>query len=171
MNRKAVLAIALLALGAVSCKRYNVVERPTAPMGHFSRITIGKFSYTEYMEQLKGTERYAKYLPVAAAANDSVRKGVIADLSGWQGAAKGPVLEMTAVMDDFATGSGATRALAVFGLVPSGMGQGKIAYGVTLRSNNTVVASYDVTIPITGGSKGAYEAMSNAIASFIDDNR
>jgi len=98
---------------------YVVLDRPHGSLGRFSKVVVGEFNTQAFLNSLKGTKRYEPYLPVTKQSNDTVR-GEVADLlQGWKGKAGGPVLSMSAVLDDFATGSGAARALSHFGMFGS----------------------------------------------------
>ena len=156
---------------------YVVVDRPQGGLGRFGKIMIGDFNTVAFMNSLKGTKRYEPYLPVTKESNETIRGRVSESLKGWQGKVGGPTLVMTAVLDDFATGSGAARVMSHFGMFGSvgggaarQMGNGTIQYTVSLKSGATLVASYQVKVEITGGSEGAFKVVAADIKKFIDDN-
>ena len=166
------LSVVLLA----GCKKvYVIVDEPTAPLARFGKVVIGKFNITDFLESIESAERRDKYSPVAKEANVEVIKTLEEELKNWQGTAGGPSLVLSAVMDDFATGSGAMRALSHFGVFGGPhhsntmLGQGLIEYTVTLKSGSSTVATYKVGVKITGKSLSAYRLEARNIAKFLFD--
>jgi len=163
--------LAMAAVLAAGCGHYEVIDRPTVPLARFGSISMGRFTTDEFLASLRGSERYEKYLPVTAEANRAVYMAIRDRLERVPVTAGGPRLVLSANLTDFATGSGAARAMAFVGLVPGGAGEGVIDYHITLSSEGQLVASYNVRRKITGGASGAYEAEGADIVSFLLDNQ
>ncbi|MGH7441051.1 MAG: hypothetical protein ACREKE_00100 [bacterium] len=164
--------LALLGLLATACApRYQAVDSPSTPLSQFGHISLGHFTTSDFLDSIKGTPRYEKYLLPTADANSAVYEAVKSRLNKVRLTQGGPRLLLSADMENFSTGSGATRALAMFGLVPSGVGQGIVEYQVDLTSKGQRVATYTVRRPIKGGAKGAYDALGSDIVQFLVDHQ
>lgn len=163
--------LALAGLLAAGCAPYNVIDAPTAPLSSFGSVSMGRFTTDEFLNSLKGSPRYEKYLPVTAEANRAVYMGIRTRLQNLPFTGSGPRLVLSANLENFSTGAGAARALSFIGIVPEGAGDGIIEYHVTLSSAGRLIASYDVRRKITGGSEGAYEAEAADIVRFLKDKQ
>ena len=169
--------LALLALLVAGCvaKVYTIIDEPRSPLKRFGGVTVGSFSTKDFLDSIENTERREKYKPVTAEANDSVADEVEDLVKGWVGTPGGPKLILTAVLDDYATGSGAMRAMSHFGMfggnhgASNQLGAGVIEYTVTLKSGTTLVATYQVRVRITGRAAGAYKLTGRNIARFLED--
>ena len=163
--------IVLGVLAAGCTPRYETIDRPVVPLAGFGSVVMGRFSTAQFLDSLRGTARYAKYLPVTEDANRAVWFAVRDRLHGVPVTPGGPRLVVSADLVYFATGSGAARALAWVGLLPQETGDGLIEYRVHLDSQGVRVATYEVRCRITGGSAGAYQAVGEDIVRFLTDHQ
>ncbi len=159
-------AAAALLAGCAGAPR--APQPPALSLGGFGRVVVDPFSDQGFLNSLKGTPRYAPYVPAANHADAAVRWSAQSRLVGFQGSPGGPALFLDATLVRFATGSGATRALAWFNLVPQGVGDGVIAYRVTLHTaDGHLVAAYTVRRAIDLGAEEAYRRTGYDIAAFV----
>lgn len=172
------LTVLVLALsGCKSRKVYTIIDEPNAPLGRFGAVSVGKFNTKEFLASIESDERRDKYAPVTQEMNDAVMAALRGELAAWEGTKGGPPLVVSAVLDDYATGSGALRGMSRFGMFGNSgghspalqLGQGVIDYTVTLMSGSTTVATYRVAVRITGASAGAYKVTGRNIAKFLFD--
>lgn len=157
-------------LSAGCAPRYQVVDSPVAPLGRFGGVVLGRFSTRGFLISLKGTSRYAPYLPVTEKANYEVYEAVQSRLGEVPFTPGAPRLVLSATLVDFMTGSGVARALQAFDLVPEGAGDGRIVYHIVLSAAGRRVASYNVHQLIRGGAEGAYQAEGANIVRFLMDH-
>jgi len=141
---------------------YTVSQAPPMHLGTFGSIALGTVSGAG-----DGTTVEASYLAGAADANEEMTKALTARLPAVATTPGGPPLVLSADLVRFARSAAFMNKWLVHNTyygVPQNYGNGHIRYRVSLTSNGTVIAQYEVMKAAT-----AFDAEADMIVKFLND--
>jgi hypothetical protein len=160
----AVLAATISACAGTPKTTYTVSQAPSMHIGTFGSIALGTVSGAG-----DGTTTEASYLAGAADANAEMTKALTARLPSVATTPGGPPLVLKADLVRFARSAAFMSKWLVHNTyygVPQNYGNGHLRYHVSLTSNGTVIAQYEVVKAAT-----AFDAEADMIVKFLNDYR
>jgi hypothetical protein len=157
-----VLIAAISACGGTPKTTYTVGQAPSMHLGTFGSVALGTVSGAG-----DGTATEDSYLAAAADANAEMTKALTARLPAVATTPGGPPLLLTADLIRFARSQAfMSKWLAhnSYSGTPQNYGNGHLRYRVSLTSNGTMIAQYEVVKAAT-----AFDVEADMIVKFLND--